>query len=170
MSEPIPIQEPQKNWFARNNISLKPIVDVSKDRRSSLEKVADGANSKYRDELKKIVLKEEGMEAKVLFDSLIALREKVCEARLQAAQTSDRFSIRSGAYKWEAELWYTQIAKDTISGKHKDPTVLKAVTRSIAAEVVDLHTETDFARVDYQAESKILNFSQLNDNFIPSIS
>lgn len=169
MSEPLNIKGYEQNWIQKN-ISFKPFVDISKDRRSPLEKVADGVNKRYRDELKKIVLKEEGVEDKVLFDRLIDLREKVCEARLQVAKTSNKSLIRSGALKWEAELWYTQIAKNTVNGKHKDATVLKAVTRSIAAEAFDLNAETDFAKVDYRAESKILNFSQLNDNHIPSIS
>lgn len=150
-------------------------VDFHKE---PLVKVADRENEKYRGLLIEMGRSEHVNDISYL-TKLAIQRKTVCEARLQAARSSTNKFLRDESLSLEAELWYTDIAVDTLNGKHKDKRVLQAVTRSIAGEIIQLDRELYLKREAKMSqgpvgevifEKRVKEFVGLADTFSTALS
>ena len=169
MSEPLSITEPKLNWWQRNVLGNE-YIDFHKE---PLTLVADGENNKYREILKNIGEQEFTGDSNFLQEALVQ-RKALCEARLQVAKSSKINKVRDERYNSEAELWYTDMALETLQGQHKDTRVLKAVTRSIVGEAIQLDREAVVTRKaemgqgiigEVKFEQRLNNLVRLADNF-----
>ncbi|KKS48016.1 hypothetical protein A3J20_06370 [Candidatus Gottesmanbacteria bacterium RIFCSPLOWO2_02_FULL_42_29] len=163
MSEPLSLAEPKLNWWQRNVLG-KEFIDFHKE---PLALVADGENNKYKKLLKAIGKQEFTADSNFLQGAL-AQRKTLCEARLQAAKASKINKVRDERYNSEAELWYTDMALETIQGQHRDTRVFKAVTRSIVGEAIQLDREAVITRKAEMGQGIIgeVKFAQRLDNLV----
>lgn len=170
MSEPIGVVE-QLGWVDRN-IRGEEYIDFHKE---PLVKIADQENKKYTELLSKMGKKDHINDVSYL-TKLATQRKTVCESRLQAAKASKDKKLRDKSYQWEAEAWYTDIALETLDGKHKDNRVLRGVTRSMAGEMIQLDRDYTMKRKaemsqgiigEVKFENRVKEFVSLADAFIP---
>ena len=173
MAEPIELK-PTLNWWQKH-IQGEAYVAFH---REPLSRVADGLGDKYIEGLRKI--ENRGNENNIGYlGDLIEQRRTLCDARLQAARGSNNNKERSQILDWERELWYSEIALDTLHGSApRNTRVLRCVTRAIAGEMIALNNQLTLERKTNLEdngglgstgfERRIGEFVALADGFNPS--
>jgi hypothetical protein len=136
MSEPIRTDDISRTFIERHILGDK-YIDFNKE---PLVKVADGKNMEYLKVMEKVGKGEQVVDDH-FFLELAEKRKELCEARLQASNSSNDKRLRDERLKWEAELWYTEIALSQRENAGGDRKVLKAVARSIAGEMIEKNRE-----------------------------
>ncbi|HCR35895.1 hypothetical protein A2130_02500 [Candidatus Woesebacteria bacterium GWC2_33_12] len=167
MTEPISLGDPAPSFFEKHILG-EQYLEYHKE---PLVKVAGQINGEYRGLLEKMGEGDHKLNANY-FEELALKRKEVCEARLQASKNSRDHRLRDQALGWEAELWYTDIALESLHKDGVDKRVLKAVTRSIAGEMKELDREAyekrKFSKMSATIgnvvfEKRVLAFAKIND-------
>lgn len=167
MTEPVALGDPRPSFWQKHVLG----EEYLEHHKEPLIKVADQITREYRGLLEKMGDGNHDTDLNY-FKELATKRREVCEARLQTSKSSSDHRLRDQALRWEAELWYTEIALETFDKKDGNKRVLKAVTRSIAGEMKELDKEAyDKRKISKMSatignmmfEKRVLAFAKIND-------